>query len=107
MDSKHFRARWRAGFVVPALTAVLLAAVAATPWSDTRAGTPPIYSIGFYRISSGGGALRNACFRVGGTLGQTAPGYSSGSDVSIVAGFWLAAPISGQDQLFFNGFQGC
>lgn len=107
MDIKHFRSRWRAGCVVPALTALALAAVAATPWSDIHAGAPPTYSIDFHRISAGGGALRNACFHVGGTLGEAAPGYSSGSTLSIIAGFWPAAPTSGQDQLFFNGFQGC
>lgn len=107
MATNRFRARSRAGWAMPALAALTMAAVTALPWSDGHAGTTPTYSIDFHRISSGGSALRSHCYRLAGSVGQAAPGYSSGSTISIVGGFWLAAPIEDQDQMFFNGFEGC
>jgi hypothetical protein len=79
----------------------------AVPWSGSHAGTTPTYSIKFHRISSAGGSVRGHCTRLAGSAGQAAPGYSAGSTLSVVAGFWAAAPAAGQDQMFFNGFEGC
>jgi hypothetical protein len=40
-------------------------------------------------------------------VGQPAPGYSSGSIESLIAGYWQPAPTAATDEIFFNGFQGC
>jgi hypothetical protein len=88
----------------------LLAAAAAVTlgaFGSIRAGAPPTYSIDFYAISAGGNTLRGDCYRLSGTLGQPAPGYSSGSIESLIAGYWQPAPAAATDDIFFNGFQGC
>lgn len=102
-----FRTRLRIGLALPVLAAVAATAVAAMRWSDTQAGTIPPYSIDFHTISSGGSSLRNSCFLLSGTVGQAAPGYSSGSTEYLIAGFWSAAPTTGLDEIFFNGFERC
>lgn len=107
MQVKCSGAQPRARLAVPALAATTLALAFAVPWSGLNAGTTPTYRIDFHRISAGGGTARGHCTRLSGTLGQAAPGYSSGSTNSVIAGFWLAAPTDGQDQLFFNGFERC
>jgi hypothetical protein len=102
---KCFRTR-RARLTVCLLAAMVLASTTALRWSDARAGTPT-YSINFYTISAGGNTLRGSCYRLSGTLGQVAPGYSSGSIDSLIAGYWQPAPTAATDEIFFNGFQGC
>jgi hypothetical protein len=104
---KHLRTRLRIRLVLPVLAAMTATAVTATRWSDTHAGTIPPYSINFHTISSGGSSLRNSCFLLSGTVGQTAPGYSSGTTEYVIAGFWPAAPTTGLDVIFFNGFERC
>jgi hypothetical protein len=104
---KTFRTRLRVGLALPVLAAAALTTAIAMRWSDTHAGTVPVYSINFHTISSGGGSLRNSCFHLTGTVGQPAPGYSSGTSDYVIAGFWPAAPTTGLDDIFFNGFQGC
>ena len=100
------RARARVRIAMPALAVIALAAVCVLPWSDSRAqATLP--AIGFHVIGAGGHALQNSCFHLSGTAGQVAPGYSSGVTESVVAGFWSAAPTTGLDELFFNGFEDC
>lgn len=74
---------------------------------DGRAGTPSGYRIDVHRIGSGSGTLRNACYRLQGSVGQPAPGYSSGATLSVNAGFWPAVATDHPDQLFFSGFEGC
>jgi hypothetical protein len=103
---KHSRTRRRIALALPVLAAAALATIALR-WSDTHAGTVPAYSINFHTISSGGASLRNSCFRLSGTVGQPAPGYSSGTSDYVIAGFWPAAPTTGLDEIFFNGFEGC
>jgi hypothetical protein len=107
IDMKHFQTRVRLGLALPVLAAVTVTTAIAMRWSDTSAGTVPPYSINFHTISSGGSSLRNSCFHLTGTVGQAAPGYSSGSTDFIIAGFWPAAPTIGLDDIFFNGFEGC
>jgi hypothetical protein len=104
---KHFQIRLRIGVVLPLVAAVAATTGIAIRWSDTRAGTIPPYSIDFHTISSGGSSLRNSCFHLTGTAGQAAPGYSSGSSDYVIAGFWPAAPTTGLDDIFFNGFEAC
>jgi len=101
--SKHFRARSRIALPVLALSA--LAGLGALPWPDSGAQAAP--SVGFHFIGAGGHALTNSCYRLSGTAGQTAPGYSSSATVSVVAGFWSAAPTTSLDELFFDGFEDC
>jgi len=103
MQAKRYRARaMRVAFAAAALVTIV-----AVPWSDSNAQAGPPYSIDFHYISSGGNRLHNSCFVLNGTAGQTAPGYSAGGFYSVLAGFWPAALTTGQDQLFFDGFEGC
>lgn len=80
--------------------------------SDSRAQSAPTYAIDWHLISSGGttlvgGTSRSSCFIVNGSVGQVAPGYSSGGLYSLYAGFWTAAPTMRTDEIFFDGFEGC
>jgi hypothetical protein len=97
------RLRTRAALAVLSVAAASVAGAA----QDPNGAIPTGYSIDFHVFSSGGSALHNSCYRVTGTIGQAAPGYSSGSTDSIYAGFWAAAPVAGLDQLFFSGFEDC
>jgi hypothetical protein len=86
-----------------AASALAVAALVAMP---TRAGTPT-YRIDFHVITAGGSAMRSTtCYGLSGSVGQTAPGYSSASTYSIVGGFWTSE-TSASDDLFYNGFEGC
>ena len=89
-----------------ALLAAALVCMAAAPWSDTQAqaGAP---NIDLHLLDSGGKKLTNPCFRLAGTIGQVAPGYSSSATYSISAGFLAVAPKPIHDEIFFNGFEGC
>jgi hypothetical protein len=103
---RPFRAQWRARIAMPVFTAIAIAGMCAVPGSDSRAqALAP--AINFHVISAGGHALQNSCFRLSGTAGQAAPGYSSGSTESVIAGFWPVAPTMGLDEIFFNGFEDC
>jgi hypothetical protein len=98
--------RRRAAIGAHAVAVIALATVCTVPWSDSRAqATPP--AINFHVISAGGKSLNNSCFRLSGTVAQAAPGYSSGPSDSLIAGFWSAAPTTGLDEIFFNGFEDC
>ena len=105
MQAMRFRTQRR--IVRSTMAAAALAAIAAIPWSDSNAQSGPAYSIDYHVITSGRSRLRNSCFVLNGTAGQTSPGYSSGGVYAVLAGFWPAAPIVNQDQLFFDGFEGC
>jgi hypothetical protein len=95
------------GYGVSVLAAVILPLASALAWSEAHAGGAPTYRIDFYVISSGGGQLKNSCFRLSGTVGQPAPGYSSGAIYSLIAGYWQPAPATLSDEIFYNGFEGC
>lgn len=105
MENRPSRRRDRLRVFALALAA--LTALIAAPSRESRAGTTPTYSIDFHRISAGGGSLRNACYRLVGSVGQPAPGYSSGPTYTVVAGFMPVAIVERPDQLFFSGFEGC
>ncbi len=88
-----------------ALLAAALVCIACVPWSDTQAqGSAP--NIDFHLIDSGGKTLSSSCYRLAGTIGQVAPGYSNSTTYSINAGFLTAAPAN-HDEIFFNGFERC
>ena len=96
---------WRVAsiFAVVAGSAVLPAS-----GISAQAGGP--YSIKLHAIVSGGVVrARNSCYRLSGTTAQAmvTPGITMGSSYTLFTGFWPAAPIAGQDQLFFDGFEGC
>jgi hypothetical protein len=107
VDTKRFQIRLRVGFGACALA---LMSASELRWSDASAGTPPTYSVDFYSMSAGGSSMRGSCFLLSGTLGQAAPGYSSGGTFYVTAGYWQAvlqtAPTP-SDEIFFNGFEGC
>jgi len=100
------RLRPRARLVASALAVAAIVTGVAGVASATRAGTTPTYSIDFHVITAGGSAMSNPCYGLSGTIGQPAPGYSSASTYSIVAGFW-AVDVAASDKIFYNGFQGC
>jgi hypothetical protein len=102
----YFRMRHGAGMTLSVLAMMALVSTVILRSSDASAGTPT-YSITFYAISAGGNTLHGSCYVLSGTLGQTAPGYSSGSIDSLIAGYWQPALIAATDEIFFNGFQGC
>jgi hypothetical protein len=99
----------RVGLFLAASCTTALSLALAAHWSNAQA-TPPGYSINSYTMSAGGSSMRGSCFLLSGTLGQAAPGYSSGGTFYVTAGFWQAvlqtAPTS-SDEIFFNGFEGC
>lgn len=105
MLTKRVRAPWRAAKGALAL-AFMAACIFAVPSSDTRAAGGAI-GIGAHVISSGGAKLHNSCYRVSGTIGQTAPGFSDSAGYSVTAGFWVAAPTTHLDEIYFNGFEAC
>ncbi len=68
----------------------------------------PTYSVDWHVITSAGLLhAHNNCFDLSGTAGQPAPGYSNSADYQVISGFWTAAPKSGRDAIFFNGFEVC
>ena len=67
----------------------------------------PPYSIDFHSISAGAQSLQNSCFRLSGTVGEIAPGYSSSGTYSLYSGFRAAAPAKAVDEVFFSGFEEC
>ena len=89
----------------PRHVASALALAALFAGVPTRAGTPT-YTIDFHVITAGASAMRSRCYGLVGTVGQTAPGYSSASTYSIVGGFWTGE-VSASDEIFYNGFEGC
>jgi len=103
----HHRARDRSRSRTGAFAlAALATALIVLPSSSGLAGAST-YSIDIHRISAGGGSLRNACYRLSGSVGQPAPGYSSGTTYSVNAGLWPAVAVDRPDQLFFSGLESC
>lgn len=95
-----------ARFAVRTLAGIALVVFSALPESATP-GQEPGYSIPFHTISAGGRTLGNDCYRLSGTLAETAPGYSGSSLYSIYAGFWRPSFDAAADEIFFNAFEGC
>lgn len=106
MSCKQILTRGRARAALPMLGAIVLVGIGAFPRSDVRAqAVPP--TIGFHFIGAGEHGRSNSCFRLSASVGQAAPGYSSGTSNAIVAGFQAASPTTGLDEIFFNGFEDC
>lgn len=96
------RARSRAAW--PVLVVCAAFGLCATPGTDS--GAQAAASIGFHFIGSAGHNLKNACYRLSGTTGQAAPGYSSSSGYSVSAGYWSGMP-NAADEIYFNSFEDC
>lgn len=105
MFTKHSRGRLRPTRGLFAL-AISFACVGTVPWSDTRAQTQTL-DIVQPVISASGRKLHNSCYRLNGSIGQPAPGYSHGNSYSLYAGFWATAPTTHLDEIYFNGFEAC
>ena len=101
----HLRSRARLRVTWPVLVACVTLGLSAVPGTDSGAQAAP--SMGFHVIGITGHNLKNVCFRLSGTGGQAAPGYSSSSRYSVSAGFWAGAPTTGLDEIFFNSFEDC
>ena len=102
--------RIRARGVAVRAVFIAMALAAAVPSSNGAAQLTAPYSIDFHMITAGHAPLRNSCFMLSASAGQTAPGYSSDSSGqlwSVLAGFWPAEPTTGRDEIFFDGFEGC
>lgn len=97
----------RAGTTIHMLVLMALVSGAIMAWSNACASTPSTYSIDFYTFSAGGASMRGSCFHLSGTIGQPAPGYSSGNIYALIAGYWQPASTAVSDEIFFNGFEGC
>ena len=104
---KRVHLRIRAGLSLRAAVAMALMSVTALHWPDARAAPSPTYSIDFHVIGAGGHSLHGSCFRLSGTVGQPAPGYSSGDIYALFAGYWTNANAVDSDEIFYNGFEDC
>jgi hypothetical protein len=107
MERKSSRLWSRLRFALAATMGLTLISATGLHSPDVQAAPTPTYSIDFYVISSGGSSLKNSCFRLSGTIGQPAPGYSSGAIFSLIAGYWQPAVAVASDEIFYNGFEGC
>ncbi len=105
MKCAHMRVS--SGFCLRAVVATVLMWATALYWADARAGASSMYSIDFHVIGAGGHSLQGSCFRLSGTVGQPAPGYSSGSIYALIAGYWVNADAADSDEIFYNGFEDC
>ena len=95
-----------AGANAPVASAGAGIARAATNRTENVA-TQANYAIGFHAIGAGGNVLSNSCYRFKGTLGQAAPGYSSGNIYALIAGYWQFTPPTHPDEIFYNSFEDC
>jgi len=94
------------GMLLPWPSAVAQSTTATAPSASPQGSTT--YSVDWHTVTSVGLIhARNNCFDLSGTAGQPAPGYSSSAGYQVISGFWTAAPKSGRDAIFFNGFEGC
>ncbi|MGH8746695.1 MAG: hypothetical protein ACREUK_09405 [Burkholderiales bacterium] len=96
---------WRVGSLL-----AIVAGSAVLPASGIGAQAGGPYDIKWHAIASGGVVRSlNPCYRLSGTIAQATvtPGITLGSTYTLFSGFWSAAPIAGQDQIFFDGFEDC
>ncbi len=107
MNPRHARAStyWRA-----IIAAVGIASASVVPSSGSGAQAAGGFAIGWHAtVSSGVLRARNSCYRLSGSTAQAivTPGIIMASTYTLYSGFWAAAPIAGQDEIFFNGFEDC
>ena len=101
----YLRRRARSRVTWPVL--VVCAALGLSTANGSNSDAQAAVSMGFKFIGSAGHNLKNACYRLSGSAGQAAPGYSSSAKYSDSAGFWVAAPTAALDEIYFNSFEDC
>mgnify|MGYP001548569801 FL=1 len=111
MQIRYLRAKLRASLLrrMAGVVAIVLG-TAALPSSGIGAQTGGGYALNWHAFTSGGVVRsRNPCYGLSGTIAQATvtPGITLGSTYTLFSGFWSAAPIAGQDQIFFDGFEDC
>lgn len=111
MHSRKTRAWRRASWLCRMLGALaIVTGTAALPSSGIGAQTGGGYALNWHAVASDGVVrARNPCYRLSGSIGQATvtPGITIGSTYTLFSGFWSAAPIANQDQIFFDGFEDC
>ncbi len=108
MRMKHLRTRPRARLGASALAAIAMACIS-MPWMDGHAQSNP-YTMNWDTITAGGIVhMRSSCYQLAGSIDFLSPGvlYSVSGNYTVFTGFWVAAPIAGQDEIFFDGFEEC
>jgi hypothetical protein len=89
--------------VCPAGAALADAYVVAPP-----ANPEDTYTIDAHLVSAGAtDRARNACFRLTATIGEPAPGYSSGTHYAVKGGFAASRAATPHDDIFFDGMEDC
>ncbi len=110
MQIKQLSASLRSRLLWRATVAVALAAgTIVLPSSGISAQTGG-YVLNWHAIVSGGVVRsRNPCYRLSGSIAQATvtPGITFSTGYTLFSGFWSAAPIANQDQIFFDGFEDC
>lgn len=104
--SLRSRLLWRATIAV-ALAAGTIVLPSSSISAQTTGGG---YGLNWHTIVSGGVVRsRNPCYRLSGSTAQATvtPGITTSSSYTLFSGFWSAAPIANQDQIFFDGFEDC
>jgi hypothetical protein len=104
---KRLRIRISSGFSLRSVFAMALMSATALQEPNVDAAPSPAYSIDFHVMGAGGHAVQGSCFRLSGMGGQPAPGYSSGSIYSLIAGYWVKTDAADSDEIFYNGFEDC
>lgn len=70
--------------------------------------TADTFVLQYATVASGtANPMSNGCSRLSASIGDVAPGYSSGASYSLFAGFNATIPATGGDALFFDGFEEC
>lgn len=90
---------------LPAI-AILALGILAVPFAQPAAQAVT-YGIGWHAITSGAHTSRNSCFAISGTPGQPMLQPSMGATYAVLPGYLTAAPTTGRDTIFYNGFERC
>lgn len=111
MQIKQLSASLRSGSLWRATVAVALAAgTIVLPSSGISAQAGGGYGLNWHTVVDGGVVRsRNPCYRLSGSVAQATvtPGITMSPSYTLFSGFWSAAPIANQDQIFFDGFEDC
>jgi hypothetical protein len=111
MNTKYLRVRLRSGFFLRAALAIaVVGGVSALPASSLGAPAAGGLGIGWHTVVAGGVLRsRNPCYRLSASIGKptVSPEITMSANYTLFSGFWTAAPIADQDQIFFDSFEGC
>jgi hypothetical protein len=79
-------------------------AFVSAPITTTQDG----YTIDAHIVSAGAAQrTTNGCFRLTATIGEPAPGYSSGTHYALKGGFAATRAAAPHDDIFFDGMEDC